>query len=285
MESLGPQIRKKAEQHTKDFRLDNFGFGRQYHAHYSPMSENESLPAPPDSSGAIAKGKRILVGVAMGVVVLVSGIWVLARSLGNDRLELYHGATLEHWIAQAGARDGSASNAANAILVAEIIPRLTNAMFHDTNDSSFRLTLVEALNDLPGILIFYTRADGRRAGAAVELGQIGPAAGGAIPALIQAVQGHDPATRGSAARALGQIRSEPDIVIPFLTKYLDDEDINDEAALALGEFGTLARAAVPKIIPLLRAKDKESRAAAATALKKIDPTAYAKAMDETRAGP
>ncbi|MGH7967786.1 MAG: hypothetical protein ACREIC_03560, partial [Limisphaerales bacterium] len=74
-----------------------------------------------------------------------------------------------------------------------------------------------------------------------------------------------------------QIHGEPDLVIPLLIAYLDDENLNNQAASALGNYGSLAKAAVPKIIPMLHAPDKDARVAAAAALKRIDFGAYTNA--------
>ena len=111
---------------------------------------------------------------------------------------------------------------------------------------------------------------------------MGPAAKSAVPALVQALKGKDTIVRGAAISALGKIHSDPEFVIPLLIGYLDDEGLNDEAALALANYGSLAKVAVPKIIPLLHAPDKDAQAAAAEALKKIDPEAYTNAIKAPR---
>jgi hypothetical protein len=105
----------------------------------------------------------------------------------------------------------------------------------------------------------------------------GPAAKAAIPVLIQILnRTNDTSTQGAAADALGDIHSDPDVVIPALIACLQDNDINDAAALALRKFGPLAKAAVPKMLPLLHG-GKEARRAATLALPRIDPAAAAKA--------
>jgi hypothetical protein len=71
------------------------------------------------------------------------------------------------------------------------------------------------------------------------------------------------------------------VVIPLLISYLDDDNLNDEAATALGNYGSLARSAIPKILPLLHAADDDAQAAAQAALLKIDPDAAAKAGVKT----
>ena len=70
-----------------------------------------------------------------------------------------------------------------------------------------------------------------------------------------------------------KIHSDPDVVIPLLIGYLDDDRLDSEAATALGNFGSLAKAAIPKIVPLLKARDNDDRLVAQDALKKIDSEA------------
>ncbi|MGO8926583.1 MAG: HEAT repeat domain-containing protein [Limisphaerales bacterium] len=221
--------------------------------------------------------KRIAFGVLIGVLILTGVIWLLSKALGNFHETLYAGQSLSYWQQQLDSRDAGASNKAYAIVNAQVVPQLIDTMFHDTNDSKIRLGAIGVLNGLPGIQINYIEAVGRRSRAAGGLGELGPAAKGAVPSLIQAVKGSDVGLHEAAIRALGSIRSDPDVVIPLLIPYLTNDDLNDEAAFALGNYGRLAKVAVPKIIPLLNAKDNEARAAARVALKKIDPEAAVKA--------
>lgn len=227
------------------------------------------------------KTKRVLIGLILGIAVLVGGVWTLTKTLGNMEPTLYHGQTLAYWAEQVSAKDVAASNQANAILNAEIIPQLTNQMFHDTYDSALRMELIDTLNGLPHIWIYYLAAPSRRGMAATSLGDFGPASAAAVPALMQAVQGTDTWVHETAITSLGKIHSEPATVIPFLTKYLEDDNLNDEAATALSYYGSLAEPAVPKIIPLLHAADDDAQAAAIAALKKIDPAALTNAMKGT----
>lgn len=219
---------------------------------------------------------RISFAVAIGLATLAGAIWVLSKTLSN-REQFFQARPLRYWVAQMKSQDPGASKQAELVLNQVIIPQLTESMFHDTNDSKLRKALVENLNELPGILIGFTPAEGRRATAAAELGDFGAQAGAAIPALILALKGHDEVVRGPAAKALGEIHGQPEVVIPLLISVLDDNELNDEAAEALGNFGPLAKAAVPKLIPLLKAPDKDLHFAVVDALKRIDPDAAATA--------
>jgi HEAT repeat protein len=222
--------------------------------------------------------RRVALGVLVGLVLLVGASWVLILALGNAARSVYAGKSLSDWRVILTSPDAAASNKAAVVVNSRVIPELTEAMFHDTNDSKLRIWLIDTLNQLPGVQIVFTEADGRRVCAADEIGELGPGAKAAIPALLQALKGSDEVVRGPAIAALGEIHSEPDQLIPLLTGYLDDDKLNDEAAKALGNYGVLAKAAVPKILPMLHAPDKDARAAAAEALQKIDPEAYSNAM-------
>jgi hypothetical protein len=125
------------------------------------------------------KMKRILLVVIVGLAAFIGGICLLARTLGNEQPTLYRGRTPDYWAAQVTASDVTASNQANAVLNAEIIPRLTDVMLHDTHDSKLHTMLIGILNGLPGIQIDYSDAPDRRIGAAADLGNFGPAAGAA----------------------------------------------------------------------------------------------------------
>jgi HEAT repeat protein len=141
-----------------------------------------------------------------------------------------------------------------------------------------RLALIQALNGLPGVQINFIQAASRRIEAACRIGELGPAAKAAVPELAQALKGQDSVLHGATIQALGKIHSDPDVIIPLLIGYLANDDLNDEAALALANYGGLAKAAVPRIIPLLHARDKDTQRAAVEALNRIDPEAYTNAI-------
>jgi hypothetical protein len=223
--------------------------------------------------------QRLLVASAVGLALCTGGIWVLARSLDED-LPRYQGQTLFYWLKRADSQDVTASNQACLVLNSSVIPRLTQTMFHDTNDSRFRLALIDQLNALPGVFIHSTVANDRRVAAALALGQIGPRAKATIPDLVKVLRGNDPAPRPAAAFAAGRIHSEPETIIPLLAALLDDpqDGVREMAATSLGEFGGLSKAAVPQLLELFKLRsDKDLNNAVAVALKQIDPGAATKA--------
>ncbi|HTL57432.1 MAG TPA: HEAT repeat domain-containing protein [Candidatus Limnocylindrales bacterium] len=222
--------------------------------------------------------KRVSVGVAIGMGCLVLLTWILIHTL-PERDRLYKGRTLYDWLNTMNSPVVSTSNETRLVLQTEIIPDLTATMFNDTSDPKWKVALIDELNTLPGVNIFYTPSAGRRARAAASLGGLGPVAQAAVPDLIKALKGTDSAVRGAAAKALGDIKCQPETVIPLLINCLDDpqDDVPAAATEALGEFGPLSRPALPKLLPLLRKPDKDLQRALRVALKQIDPEEAAKA--------
>lgn len=225
------------------------------------------------------RAHRLLLGLIAGIAILLGGIWFLSRAV-SDHEKLYQGKPSGYWQEQLNSPEAAASNRASAVLTGEIIPHLTLVMLQDTADSGRKLMLISALEKLPGVSINFTKADGRREAATIELGLFGPPARAAVPALLQALKGNDDVIRGRAAIALGRIHADPDIVIPALLACLTDSE-NDpraEAVEALGAYGEKAKAAVPRLLGYLgKNENKALWSATPNALKSIDPAAAAKA--------
>jgi hypothetical protein len=72
-----------------------------------------------------------------------------------------------------------------------------------------------------------------------HLGQFGPTASNAVPMLLKILNNHDPISMHWTIRALGQIKSQPEVVVPALTNLLNDPDLGTRvsAASALRAFG------------------------------------------------
>jgi len=110
--------------------------------------------------------------------------------------------------------------------------------------------------------------------AAFVLGEIGPQAAGAIPALIEALrreQGPRPLREApSSAFALGQMGVS---AVPALIPLLAHETprVRTSAAIALGFIGSRARAAAPDLARLMKDKDAEARQAAVLSLSAVRP--------------
>jgi hypothetical protein len=220
---------------------------------------------------------RLATGLVAGVAILVSGVWGLSKLLGTPESS-YRGKPPDYWVMQVSSPDAAVSNAAVVVLNDEIIPHLTNVMLHDFSDSTFKLRVIDMLNGLPGISVDFEPADSRRKAAAYELGEYGPAARKAVPALVKALISRDYAVGETAAQSLGAIHADPQEVIPVLTLYLVDEKVNVGAATALGKFGAQAQPAVPGLMRMWQRGDGEAKLAAGGALQLIDATAYAQMM-------
>jgi HEAT repeat protein len=131
--------------------------------------------------------------------------------------------------------------------------------------------LSELLNDGDGELRKYS---------AWCLGSIGAAAEAAVPSLIRRLTDSDFLVSESAVSSLALIHRRPELVVPALKERLSGAGDKGLTLIALGSFGAEAKASVPAILPLLGDPDQETRAAAARALKRIDPAAAAEAKSE-----
>ncbi|QDV17077.1 putative lyase [Gimesia panareensis] len=108
------------------------------------------------------------------------------------------------------------------------------------------------------------------------LAQMGAGGESAIPTLLKIVDKvDDPSLVWRAAHALGNIRSQPDKVVPALTGLLTNESpiVRAHAAISLGDFGPEARSAVPALTKLLADPELNVKLDAATALGAIGPAA------------
>jgi HEAT repeat protein len=113
-----------------------------------------------------------------------------------------------------------------------------------------------------------------RSRAFSALGSIGPAAKSAVPLLIKGMRDKDKSVRWSSAWALGRLGPAAGKAVPDLVAALNDQDpdVASCAVEALGSIGPGAKAAVPALIGWL--KDDRSPAVA-DALGKIGPAAKA----------
>ena len=213
----------------------------------------------------------------MGLVVV--GLWALSRILGTHEA-LYQGKPLDFWREQLAGREAASSNQAYTVINRLILPRLTHQMFSDTNDSSFRVALIDGINRLPGLNVWFVPADGRRVQAITELGSLGALAKPATPALMKALKRKDDLLCGPAAEALVKVQADPELVIPALLECLVDPEGHGrpDVVEALGEFGPKAKAAVPNLVKLLADRSsKDIIRAVPQALRRIDSEAAAQA--------
>ncbi len=123
-----------------------------------------------------------------------------------------------------------------------------------------------------------------RAHAAWSLGQIGPRASAAVPALAKALSDPSAEVRSAVAEALAQVGDASAAAVPALVTALRDEDaaVRAHSATALGVVGApAASVAVSDLIGTLRDGDSTVRLYSAWALGEIG--SEAKAADEALA--
>ena len=137
---------------------------------------------------------------------------------------------------------------------------------------------------VPALMALLNDADPDvRATAAFTLQSLSPVASDALPSLITCLQDPSYTVQYHAILGIGQIRQEPERVIPLLIAYLDKPldphwaTLRNCAICSLRQFGAQAKPAVPMLIRLLEDSHSNIRSDATNALKVIDPDAAAKA--------
>ena len=111
-----------------------------------------------------------------------------------------------------------------------------------------------------------------RNAAATALGQIGPAAKAAVPALIEALKDKDRTVRRVAAFVLGQIGPA---AVPALIEALKKDRVGRYSTAVVDALGKIGPVAVPALIEALKDKESYVRMYAAEALGQFAPAAKA----------
>jgi HEAT repeat protein len=103
------------------------------------------------------------------------------------------------------------------------------------------------------------------------IGEFGPKANSAVPALAAALKDEDESVRSLAAYSLGNIGLEAKAAVPVLTEVLEDKStiVREKAAFALGKIGLAAESSIPALTTALRDKDESVRSQAAVAIANI----------------
>jgi HEAT repeat protein len=112
-----------------------------------------------------------------------------------------------------------------------------------------------------------------RTQVAVTLGQYGPEAAEAVPALARAVNQSDVEVRLVVLGALERIgAAKAAAAVPDIAQALGDPSprIRQEAARVLGRFGPAARDALPQLRKLLSDSDEDVRRAGSNAVLSIN---------------
>jgi len=108
------------------------------------------------------------------------------------------------------------------------------------------------------------------------LGDIGPAAEAAVPAMLRGMRHTNAVVRNNAIYALRSIKAEPKLVVPELIKSLKDPDIlvRAQAIRALQGFRTDAGTAVPALLELWRKEPPLSASAASSGTRAPVPESW-----------
>ena len=93
----------------------------------------------------------------------------------------------------------------------------------------------------------------------------------AVPVLVRCLKDCDPGLDITVVTALGDLGLEPDVVVPELSSGLEVPSIRIGSACALGNFGILARPAIPALLRVLNDPDQHMRLVVTNALRKIAP--------------
>ena len=116
------------------------------------------------------------------------------------------------------------------------------------------------------------RLEGAQQAALRVLGELGPTASPAVPAVAEALSDRNPKIQLAAIRTLGQIGPEAQGATPALIQMLrhDHEPFRAEAARTLGQIGAGARPAIPALTAALEDGYAPVQEEAANALAKIE---------------
>ena len=194
---------------------------------------------------------------------------------------------------------GNGKQLERAILAAEMLgslgPAATNAipeltmLMNQTNGTDRPLLAVfalggigkEALPPLLGALSELKHSN--RAEIVTVIGRLGTNASPAMARLVKCLEEPDGQVVVAASRALGNLKLEPEMVIPELTKVLAYKDYRARVASAeaLKCFGSTAQVAVPILVEALDDSVPRVRDAAREALQVIAPAELEKDKNRT----
>jgi len=124
--------------------------------------------------------------------------------------------------------------------------------------------LVNLLND-PDVVITDN--------AALRLGQMGPAAKNAVPALARYLESHPQGKPFNPITALGYIGPTASEGVPAIVRALKDPEFHANSLYALNRIGAGAGAAVPSLVPFLEHEDPRFRVLALDTLRQLGPLA------------
>jgi HEAT repeat protein len=138
----------------------------------------------------------------------------------------------------------------------------------------------EARAAVPAIRPFFVADNGFvRASAAVAFWKISSQAGPAVEAMVESLEKGNSYAKLWSAKGLGRMGPAAESGVPALLKALNDADagVRRDAAIALSAIGPKARAAVPRMVELAKEENGSFRADIVKALIALDAKAAAEA--------
>jgi len=220
------------------------------------------------------RGPQRLANLAVAALLAaaLAGVWVL-------RLPepVYQGIPLSAWVEDLGDNPYAAGKALREIGPGAVLP-LVRALERKPAGwlSAYAVVVGHAprflksplADSYAGIARRELQIPRIRAAAARVLGDFGPAAKAAVPALVKALGDTNATLRLNATFGLGKIGARPELAVPALVGRLDDpdEEVRMYAAIALKKFGARAANAVPALVATLRDRSWQVRERAALAL-------------------
>ena len=213
--------------------------------------------------------RRKCVALFVGLAVVMSPIMFLSQ---RPREPSYQGKPLSKWLRGFEYENLNPSEEARTALRAMGEPAVARLIaILETNDSALKRKFIDYARRRPGV---HNRVIAPRhiipenvyhAQAATALGEIGPAAHPAIPALMKASTNNYYLVAARAKAALMKIRQEP---VTALVLLLEDPRSTRwaEAVLTVKYLGANGQAAVPLLVKALHDTNDVVRSSAAAAL-------------------
>jgi HEAT repeat protein len=222
-------------------------------------------------------------------VLSTASLWALARVHPDDKQIRREagGRLIERLKDKDPLVRGAAAQALAALPPApEIMAPLWEKALQDADEATVRLAL-GALAKLgpPAVprLIDALKHEKLRVNVVFVLGEIGPVAAPATPALTKLIADKDDSVAHEAAIALAKIGPEAKAAVPELVKALSagDESSVPAVAYALGRIGPDAKEAVPALRTVLKGKEAVPAEVSAWALAHIEPSSPEIAAEAT----
>ncbi|MFZ5831070.1 MAG: HEAT repeat domain-containing protein, partial [Planctomycetota bacterium] len=212
-------------------------------------------------------------------VLRAVSLWALARSDGSKETMTEAAGSLIDLLKDPDQRVRQA--AARALSDLKPGPDIALPLFQKALDGATDAVVLGALDAIasvgPEAVPALTKAlavESARPRVIYILGQIGPEAKDAVPALVKYIDVEDPKTQQETLIALGKIGPAAADAVPAIVAALKKHEggVSYSAAYALGKIGPDAAAAEEALLAAVESKDESLALLSAWALAKVHPT-------------